>query len=110
MTHCALNAGPSARSLVYTRRQSIAGEIVFKFGGVTMFRVFPYFLYSRTQNSCVFGFPSGTGASNMASSFELVVGQNNFLQSSENCHPKLILALEVVVGEEKCSFCFEALE
>ena len=23
---------------------------------------------------------------------------------------KLILALEVMVGEEKCSFCFEALE
>ena len=59
MTHCALNAGPNARSLVYTRRQSIAGEIFFKFGGVTVFRVFPCFVYPRTQNSCVFGFPSG---------------------------------------------------
>ena len=46
-----------------------------KFGGVTVFRVFPCFVYPRNQNSCVFGFPSGTGASNMASSFELVVGQ-----------------------------------
>ena len=54
----------------------------FKFGGVTVFRVFPCFVYPRTQNSCVFGFPSS----------------------------KLILALEVMVGEEKCSFCFEALE
>ena len=53
-----------------------------KFGGVTVFRVFPCFVYPRTQNSCVFGFPSS----------------------------KLILALEVMVGEEKCSFCFEALE
>ena len=76
VTHRALNAGPNARSLVYTRRQSIADEIFFlKFGGVTVFRVFPCFVYPRTQNSCVFGFPSGTGASNMASSFELVVGQ-----------------------------------
>ena len=28
------------------------------------------------------------------------------MQSSENFHPKLILALEVVVGEEKCPFFF----
>ena len=79
MTHCAFNAGPNARSLVYTRRQSIAGEIFLKFGGVTMFRVFPCFVYSRNQNSRIFGFPSGTEASNMASSFELVVGQKQFL-------------------------------
>ena len=26
------------------------------------------------------------------------------MQTLENCHPKLILALEVVVGEEECSF------
>ena len=65
--------------MVYTRRQSIAGEIFLKFGGVTMFRVFPCFVYSRNQNSCIFGFPSGTEASNMASSFELVVGQKQFL-------------------------------
>ena len=55
---------------VYRRR-----VFYLKFGGVTVFRVFPCFVYPRTQNSCVFGFPSGTEASNMASSFELVVGQ-----------------------------------
>ena len=59
---------------VYRRR-----DFFLKFGGVTVFRVFPCFVYPRTQNSCVFGFPSGTEASNMASSFELVVGQKQFL-------------------------------
>ena len=108
--HRALNAEPNARSLVCTRRQPIADEIFLKFGSVTVFRVFPWYVYSRTQNSCVFGFPSG---------FSQRVGQvtwhplltwswtkNRFLQSSENFHPKLILALEVVVGEEKCPFFF----
>ena len=108
--HRALNAEPNARSLVCTRRQPIADEIFLKFGSVTVFRVFPCYVYSRTQNSCVFGFPSG---------FSQRVGQvtwhplltwswtkNRFLQSSENFHLKLILALEVVVGEEKCPFFF----
>ena len=56
VAHRALNAGPNARNLVYTRRQPFAGEIFLKLG---LFRIFPCFVYPRIQNSYVFGFPSG---------------------------------------------------
>ena len=36
------------------------------------------------------------------SSFDLLWTKDIRSQTSENCHPKLILALENVVGEEKC--------
>ena len=56
VAHRASSAGPNARNLVYTRRQPIAGESFLKLG---VFRIFPCFVYSRSQNSYVFGFPSG---------------------------------------------------
>ena len=75
MTHCALNAGRTRGAWFILGASLSQARFFLKFGGVTVFRVFPCFVYPRNQNSCVFGFPSGTGASNMASSFELVVGQ-----------------------------------
>ena len=108
--HRALNAEPNARSLVCTRRQPIADEIFLKFGSVTVSRVFPCYVYSRTQNSCVFGFPSRVSQRVGQVTWHPLLTwswtKNRFLQSSENFHPKLILALEVVVGEEKYPFFF----
>ena len=75
VTHRALNAGRTRGAWFILGASLSQTRFFFKFGGVTVFRVFPCFVYPRTQNSCGFGFPSGTGASNMASSFELVVGQ-----------------------------------
>ena len=81
-----------------------------KFGSVTVSRVFPCYVCSRTQNSCVFGFPSRVSQRVGQVTWHPLLTwswtKNRFLQSSENFHPKLILALEVVVGEEKCPFFF----
>ena len=65
---------------------------------------------SRTQNSCVFGFPSRVSQRVGQVTWHPLLTwswtKNRFLQSSENFHPKLILALEVVVGEESVLFFF----
>ena len=81
-----------------------------KFGSVTVSRVFPCYVCSRTQKSCVFGFPSRVSQRVGQVTWHPLLTwswtKNRFMQSSENFHPKLILALEVVVGEEKCPFFF----
>ena len=65
--------------------------------GVTVFWVTPSFGYPRitsrdTQNTKSELNKSLHGASNMASG-----------HTSENCHPKKFLAVEIVVGEDKCT-------
>ena len=65
MAHRVLSAEAYARSLVYTRRQPLAGEIFFKYGYDKVFWVAPsleyrrVLVYPRNQNTSVFGIPSG---------------------------------------------------